>query len=280
MYPARTLVVCEPKAGNSPFECDDAWFVSPPSLQVGISGRAGLRVVLCDGATQGDFSGWWARTIVAAFATAPLRVLQAPDEFAKLALREIRIWPRRLGSYYAQRRASAKPLSWYEEPELELIRPAGTTVVTVQVNWLSTSNAPPDWRLRHYRELPRGTWVATAVGDTNLFHVRGDTLDRAFPLQDAASFDDFPDLITTDNIDAASLSTAVRHAQGYIRQGDSLYICSDALAEWFLLEHAMKNRPWEVLGRLTRGNFGEWLASERYENKIHNDDVTLVRLDC
>jgi hypothetical protein len=74
----------------------------------------------------------------------------------------------------------------------------------------------------------------------------------------------------------------VRH-RGDWQSGDSFYAATDALAAWFLRSAHAGERPWEVLRDLDTDagppSFAEWVLERRAAGAMHNDDVTLVRID-
>ncbi|MEU4746791.1 hypothetical protein AB0G02_40925, partial [Actinosynnema sp. NPDC023658] len=126
-------------------------------------------------------------------------------------------------------------------------------------------------------------WDAAALGDSCLFHARGDRLLRAFPVESAEAFDNSPGLVNAFNRDHALLARHVRTASGVAEPGDGLFLCTDALAAWFLREAERGGRPWHVLSGFTRSGdpegFTAWLATARAEGMVRNDDVTVVHVD-
>ena len=57
---------------------------------------------------------------------------------------------------------------------------------------------------------------------------------------------------------------------------------TDALACWFLRESEGGNRPWNILRDLDTHDqisFAELIADLRSDQRIKNDDVTLVRIE-
>ena len=54
---------------------------------------------------------------------------------------------------------------------------------------------------------------------------------------------------------------------------------TDALAEWFLMEHEAGRSPWRELFALTADGFPEWVTGRRADRRLKNDDVTLMVIE-
>lgn len=123
-----------------------------------------------------------------------------------------------------------------------------------------------------------GRWCAAALGDTCLFQVSGGELQHAFPLSDVSAFNDTPLLLGSSDTDTTGITSRVSLTSGAVVPGDQLYVCTDALAAWFLRQHADGHRPWEVLDALDEAEFPSWLQAARADSQLRNDDVTLVHI--
>ena len=82
-----------------------------------------------------------------------------------------------------------------------------------------------------------------------------------------------------------SRTCARRHAnecaeQYTIQNGDLLVIGTDAISQWILLHEENKISTYQALLSLYSEelDFYNWLNEQRIENKIKNDDTTLVLL--
>jgi hypothetical protein len=122
---------------------------------------------------------------------------------------------------------------------------------------------------------PAGRWRAIAVGDSCLFLVRGGRLAGAFPVDEAAAFGTRPPLIGSH----AERRIRVAGAHGDLAEGDSLFLMTDALAEWFLAGYEAGRTPWRELAGLAESGFAAWVAAERKVRRLKNDDVTLLTLE-
>ena len=129
--------------------------------------------------------------------------------------------------------------------------------------------------------IPRliGDWRSAAIGDTCLFHIRDGRLHTTFPLDHSRSFNTSPALLGSCAADPEVIADHVRFAAGTVAEGDDFFVCTDAMAAWFLARVEDGGRPWETLRDLTETGFAEWVSEARRTGALHNDDVTLVHMD-
>jgi hypothetical protein len=204
------------------------------------------RFAVADGAAESAQSGLWARLLVEAFASGE----------------GLPAWPGWVAGVQARWASLASP-----EPE-----------------------APVPWYLegRHRQgafatflgvALDGPSWLAVAVGDSCLFHVRNGRLEAAFPLERSSQFDNAPWLIgSRTDPDKVPLERGAVLG-GEARPGDRLWLMTDALARWFLQEREAGGRPWvelEGLADAPEGAFAAWVEGQREVRKLRNDDTTLV----
>jgi Protein phosphatase 2C len=128
-------------------------------------------------------------------------------------------------------------------------------------------------------------WQAVAVGDSCLFHVRGQQMLAAFPLQHWIDFTTTPCLVGSRNASAECWERHVHRCEGDLAPGDGLWLMTDALAAWFLKGAEAGQRPWELLEGFfnvadAEVRFTNWTAALRDSGDIRNDDVTLVGVLC
>lgn len=122
------------------------------------------------------------------------------------------------------------------------------------------------------------TWLAGAIGDTCLFHIRGTSLVRSFPIEDAAGFSTLTAAVSSDmDENALMLERYWEEQSGVLLPGDILVGATDALAEWCLRE----NDPdiWYVLPRLDQASLRELVTHARHlppDRRMRDDDVTLA----
>ena len=218
-----------------------------------------LRVAVADGASESMLSGLWAELLVRSWCRSRRRDMGEVVEFAMGA------WHEALRTYLESRQAASRPIEWFEEPGLD--RGAHATVLGVEL-----------------RRSPEGgaAWRAESLGDSCLFQVRGDDLVAAFPLEDAAAFCNTPKLVPSQARQLDRVVASLERAEGHCRDGDVLFLATDAIAAWFLAAAAGGDAPWRDLAALTPGDldaFAAWAGRQRDGGLLRNDDVTVVRVE-
>lgn len=253
-----------PKAGATDAEYEDASANSvSDQLTVDLALEVDdVRVAVADGATESLLSGDWAKTLSERVVAEQIPHRRWTDAI-KLAIQD---WPDYLADYREERTRRRKPIAWYEEPGLE--RGAEATLVAL--------------RLRNPRAGERGRWWSMGVGDATLFHVRGEDCQRAFPLHHSSAFNTSPHLIRSLDQEG-TFKRRLRKTTGDWEAEDLFFLCTDALAAWFLERKEQSERPWQVwrdFGSRDCQPFESWVADERSSGRLKNDDVTLVRVHC
>ncbi len=243
-----------PKAGNRPDEYEDAAQAVYPQ-RIGASGRRTVRVAVADGASESAFAREWANILTDAFVDRPLDIPGLTEDTlydwlapAQAAWHAAVPWER---------------VPWHGEAKAR----AGAFASLVGLTLGAAPDAPGGLR-----------WQAVAVGDSCLFIVRRGRLHVAFPLDDAAQFDNTPDLVCSNPDNAGALWECVRRGGGACAPGDLFILASDALACWFLAANAAGERPWETLLALDAPEWDEWIAQRRRAGAMRNDDTTLVAI--
>ena len=241
-----------PKAGNRPDEYEDASRTVYPQ-RMGDSGRRRVRAAVSDGASDSAFSREWANVLTDAFVDRPLDLCGLTED----SLYE---W---LASAQEEWNADVPwdRIPWHGEAKTRI--GAFATLIGL------TIGAAPDNSQRLF-------WHAVAVGDSCLFIVRNDQLWLSFPLEDAAQFDNSPELVCSNPANAGELWEAVRRRRGKCASGDWIILASDALAAWFLTRNAAGEKPWNTLLALNSSGWDTWVQEQRREGLIRNDDTTLV----
>jgi hypothetical protein len=127
---------------------------------------------------------------------------------------------------------------------------------------------------------PDARWEAAALGDTVLFHVRAGRLVTHFPPIGVDEFGLSPDGVLTHPHAVGQMVRSLEFAHGGVREGDLLFIATDALAEWLLLEAGRDEAPlWAALTVLDHdATFAAMVADQRAAGRLRNDDVTLLRV--
>ena len=249
------------KQGCDPREYEDAYavgaFGDADMWTLSDSSRR-LRVAVSDGATESMLSGRWAGVLTKQY-TASSR----PQMRTSIRRAQDR-WPRVLNDYKQAREQACKPIAWYEEPGLE--RGAHATLLVAEFRARSGSDP--------------GRWTAEAVGDSCLFQVAGNDVACAFPFTEAAQFDTSPALVQTGLRSRRLLDKHCRRVAGSYRGGDTFFLCTDALAAWFLAQAERAAEPWKIWsgfsGAAGAAAFRDWTTAERSAGRLKNDDVTLL----
>lgn len=220
-----------------------------------------LRIAVADGATESMLSGSWARTLVKEFT-------DSEDDMRSCLDRALDSWPGWLQRYKTKREEDEKPIAWYEEPGLA--RGAHATLLVAE--FVLDPNSLPNRQ--------SGTWTAVAIGDSCLFQVSDERLNCAFPLITSVDFNTSPALVHTAVEDRTLLDKHSRTRSGTWTSGDIFFLCTDALAEWFLSTSENDSRPWETWRDFSSGpqDFYEWVQVERQAGRLKNDDVTLLNV--
>ncbi len=241
-----------PKAGNSPEEYEDASRVVYPQ-RIGASGRRTARAAISDGASESAFAREWANVLVDALVSRPPDMRDLTDDSmldwlapAQEEWRDGVPWDR---------------IPWHGEAKAR----AGAFATLLGLIVATRSG--------NSRRL---SWQAVAVGDSCLFVVRDGRLWLSFPLEDAAQFDNSPDLICSNPDNAGELWETVRRSDGECVAGDLFILASDALACWFLERNAEGEKPWKTLLALDASGWAAWVEEQRRGGLMRNDDTTMV----
>jgi hypothetical protein len=271
---ASVIAYWAPKEGSSATEYEDAWQVLPGTGDEIPSDW--VAVAVADGATESLLARQWAAMMADEFAMASAATRDA-YLFAETALALSARWPAVVESYKTERENAARPLRWYERPGIE--KGAFATLLALQVNIDSQPAGGAGTQIGSGFPCVIGGWSSAALGDTCLFHVRGGQLQVAFPLSESANFDTSPALLGSCDADPEAIVNHVRFAEGTVAEGDDFFVCTDALAAWFLARAEEGDRPWETLRDLTEIGFTDWVSEARRTGGLRNDDVTLVHMD-
>jgi hypothetical protein len=230
------------KWGNRRDECEDA--CSANSLFG--------RFAVADGASESAYAGSWATWLV--------------EHFVKESTGPVESWLETLPGIQAGWMAGfeGRELPWYSEAKLQ--HGAFATFLGLIVTD-DVSDA--------------ATWEAIAIGDSCLFHTRGEQLLSVFPVTQADQFTNSPRLLGSRTAVSEIRANRLRSARGELQRDDRLWLMTDALAHWCLTEHQAARNPWQPLDALREAEFAEedfanWIDQLRDNRQIHNDDVTLL----
>ena len=230
-----------PRRGNNPDEYEDAFALNDASGHY----------ALADGASEGCFTGLWARLLV--------------EDFVTSAEWDLSRWPSSLAA--VQKRwdmdVRARKLDWDADYWVEKGAFAAFLGVVLTQNVCQ--------------------WQAVAVGDTCLFHTRNSALLRAFPLDHSDQFGSRPQLVGSRMPAVAAGQRQRLWSDGGGQSGDRLWAMTDSLAKWCLAEHETGGDPWRELESLLASPqegdyFTPWIEGIRDSGRLLNDDVTLLAI--
>lgn len=214
------------------------------------------RFAIADGTSEASFAAQWARALAEGFVTAAGEPWKGLDWLAPLRQQ----WAEAVDQL---------SLPWYAEEKRE----QGAFATLLGFVLQPAGPGSP------------GTWRAVAVGDSCLFHTRGNRLLASFPLEHAADFTNQPRLLGSRPGRRDVLSQDWDRARGRWKPHDRFLLMTDALAQWFLRQIEMDKHPLqEIAGLLAETApekaFPGWVEERRDRQGLRNDDVTLVVVDA
>jgi hypothetical protein len=238
------------RRGNDDHEWQDgaAWTPGDP--------RSGLlpRIAMADGATMAYSAADWAAQLVTGF---------VGPEGPSLTERDIGQW------------LSLEQDRWRRDPRWLTLDPI-THAKLDQVGSFATFLG---CELDLHGARPR--WRAVAIGDTVLFHVRGTAVRTWFPGLNAEDFGYNPDGIGTKPEGLPSMLDAFDAREGALDSGDVLYLATDALAHWMIVENTRDpGTLWRLLASIDHPDAFARLVDDRWRHGgLHEDDITLTRVN-
>ena len=215
------------------------------------------RVAVADGVTMASYSGPWARILVRGFIEGKLDI--TPDKAS------------------FQNQVALLQTEWHNE-----------------VPWdrLASRGYPFDFKAKQGgfstllgATIENGRWSAFVIGDCNLFVIDyRHELKCSWPAQSWAEFGTLPvSLRSVPSKDASDphssdhVFDAMQAAEGELESGDSVVLCTDALAAFLLARKTDKRLWWELLALddLSDEDFATFIG-ERRRQGLKNDDSTAV----
>ncbi|MCE5302837.1 MAG: hypothetical protein LLF97_06975 [Planctomycetaceae bacterium] len=241
----RCQALWTPRRGHRSEEYEDAFAIN----------EASGRFAMADGASEGCFTGLWAKLLV--------------NHFVRDSVLPVEKWTRTLTTPQEQwnENIHANALPWYAEDGVEQGAFAaflGLVFTQESVDGLS--------------------WQATAIGDVCLFHTRQKSLLKAFPIDRSVHFNNFPVLIGSCSPTETIQKKQQLWNNGRGQTGDRLWIMTDALASWCLMEIEANRSPWHDFDSALSQSppqdaFTTWIESLRDHGQLRNDDVTLMLIE-
>lgn len=236
-----------PKDLQRDSEYQDAYFVD---------GKRGVAAV-ADGVASSLFSASWANILAKAVVHDPPNTDDAPALIPWLA---------------KQREAWVSPidpgtLAWHQKPKFQ--EGAFATILWIEMFIAEKSDPAATGEFQYF---------AYAIGDTCLFHVRGERVLRVFPLSKSEQFDNDP--LVIGSVDRKKDHLIEFSAiDDYCQSGDYLAICTDAVAARLL--HGMEQGEvpdWSAFWDFTEAQWRQEIIDLRQRQAIRHDDSTLLLL--
>jgi hypothetical protein len=208
-----------------------------------VSSGGELRIALSDGASTASFSAEWANRLADWYVARS----QHPNGDSLIRMAPI------LGKAW-RRSVTSRPLPWHAEEKMQ-----GGSFATL----LGVSVIDSHWR-------------AIAVGDTCLFHIRGDSVLASFPYTTSEEFGARPVLVWTGPSTPA-FTGAIQEAEGQLQPADLLVAATDGFAQWLVASVERNQQPWEIF-KEGPAAIQTLVDEERAARRMRNDDVACAWL--
>jgi hypothetical protein len=243
-----------PKKGSLPNENEDFFF--PHEVEIK---RDHPSIAIADGASEGFLSKLWSKILTISYVNFDRTDLDI-RQFTNFC---IDVYNYQKEKYIQRRMENNNPLKWFEEN----LMAKGSFSTLLGVTFFNTTTEG-------------GYWRSYSVGDSCLFQLRNSIIE-SFPMNDSSSFGNSPDLISSNPAYNQELESKVKVKTGYFLFGDSFYLMTDAIANWFITQIAEGKRPWVNLEEFLDMDYGGltgYVNHLREENRLKNDDVTIARI--
>ena len=207
MYLFDIISFSIPKNGNSTSENEDAKKILPRKH---VESSNFLRCAVSDGATQASFSRLWAKLLV----NESVQYKPSLKRLDNVIYNAQISWSSQLSKYN---------LPWNAEAKAK--KGAFATLLWLSINKVDATG---------------GTYKALALGDSNLFVIRKESLYLSFPIQDSQDFGNNPILISSIPARNESIKEHIHIADDNWLVGDEFLLATDAMAH-FLLKQFEQN---------------------------------------
>jgi len=241
-----------PKKGSLPHENEDFFFPLEAEIK-----RDHQSIAIADGASEGFLSKLWSKILTVSYVNFDRTDLDI-RQFTDFC---IDVYEDQREKYIQRRVEKNNPLKWFEE------------------NLMAKGSFSTLLGITFFNSTPEGGyWRSISVGDSCLFQIR-DSVIESFPMDDSSSFGNSPELIASNPAYNQELESKVKFRTGYFLFGDSFYLMTDAVANWFIAQNSEGKRPWAALGELLETDgLKDYVNQLRGEGSLKNDDVTIARV--
>jgi hypothetical protein len=256
-FPCRAFIV--PKEGDDPVQCADKW------AKHITSGRS--RYAVTDGASTSFLPAQWAQIIANSFVQ--LNGGFRNHEEAIMWLRTCSqqwiqwvdsTWIPQFGQY-------ARDTTWSREK-----------AQGAQATLIGCSLSSQALQQNGFAKV-----VVTAVGDANFFlvHPTDEKFDQwqyvSFPCTTPEDFGPVPATLAT--AEEFLLRTEFKRTSFQLQRGDYIFLTTDALASWILIQLRNQENPWSRLLELsTYEDFRAFVLLERDKGDLESDDTTMLSI--
>jgi len=119
-------------------------------------------------------------------------------------------------------------------------------------------------------------WVAIAIGDTCLFHIKRDQSLEMYPIKKSDQFNSYPEYFASYEKDNNQFEP--EFIEGYSNLGDVFVIATDALSCW-VMNYYETNQifPLDLLLKINENKIEEMRSLK--DNRLVNDDVALLIIE-
>lgn len=231
------------KLGNDRGECEDA-------IAFCLSTNA---FAVADGATEAFGSRYWSRLLVKSW-------VRHPSASQKSSFLEL---VQRLGERVTERWKN-KPLPWYAEERAR----EGSFAAFVGVTF-ETENDVLRWRV-------------LAIGDSCFVHTRSEKVVLACPVSEPEQFGFQPLLLPSKADRQARAADSITVCDGTAEKGDTFYLLSDSIANWYLQgKRANATFVSDFERLLAHGLTSEldiFFDEQRAASRMRNDDIAALHV--
>ncbi len=225
---------------------------------------------IADGATESSFSEIWAQVLTRQF-------VESPPDFPPRG-EAMEKWLEPLQKEW-HANINWERLPWYAEEKARM----GAFAALLGMKFLPAQiEADESFVSKMFfmfkKAQPSGPkWQAMALGDCNMFQIRGNALLLSFPLQKAEDFNSRPMLVGSNPARNKPLWQEMRFMEGDYQPQDLFIMATDAIAKWFLDRHEAGGKPWTTLLTLkNESDFATFVSDLREKSQIRNDDTTVI----
>ncbi len=233
--------------GNRPDENEDSFW--PLKADDSLSS---FTAAISDGATQSIFSGAWSKLLVEHFGKAGFSKDHVSFRKEVHALQERWL-----------EKAMEKPLPWYAEHKV--LQGAFASLLTIRI---IKSSEPFSLR-----------WSSAAIGDSCLFHLRGNKFLCSSPLNCSGGLDANPHLICSNESANREIEREIIPVEGQCQIEDSFFLVTDMVARCIFRMMEVEELPWDPLLKIdSESAFQNWVEAQRLRFGIKHDDATMLRI--